>query len=240
MADPRETDLYDPIRDYLAAQGYTVRGEVKDCDVVATKGDDLIVVELKLRANLELLVQGVDRQRVSNSVYIALPRPKSRVRRSKQHRAFLRLLRRLTLGLLYVSIDSETPQVDLILHPGPYDPKPDKRKRLAIIEEAAKRSGDYNKGGSTRRRILTAYRENAIYIACCLSKHGNMSPKQLREMGSGRKTQSILSQNHYDWFVRVERGVYTITNKAKRELKDFAKLRKRFMARLRRGSYPSF
>ena len=54
-----ETDLYEPIRDYLVAQGYTVRGEVHDCDVTATKGEELIVVELKLRFNMELLYQAL-------------------------------------------------------------------------------------------------------------------------------------------------------------------------------------
>lgn len=240
MTKPRETDLYEPVRDYLADQGYRVRAEVKDCDVVATKGDDLIVVELKLRANLDLLVQATERQRVSDSVYVALPRPKSRVRRAKAHRAFLRLLRRLSLGLLYVSIDSETPQVEVVLHPGRYEPKRATKQRRAIIQEAEKRSGDYNKGGSSKQKLVTAYRENAVYIACCLSKHGELSPKQLRDFGAGQKTLSILSKNHYDWFVRVERGVYALTRKGKAALREYPELRKRFMRRLREGRYPSF
>jgi hypothetical protein len=33
----RESDLYAPVRDFLAAQGYTVRAEVKHCDVVAVR-----------------------------------------------------------------------------------------------------------------------------------------------------------------------------------------------------------
>ena len=240
MTKPRESDLYDPIRDYLVEQGYTVRGEVKDCDVVATQGDDLIVVELKLRANLDLLVQGTERQRVADSVYVALPRPRSRVRRGRQHRAFLRLLRGLSLGLIYVSIDSEAPQAEIVLHPGPYEPKRATRKRRAIIQEAAKRTGDYNRGGSSKEKLVTAYRENAIYIACCLSKHGELSPKKLREMGAGKKAQAILNKNHYDWFVRVERGIYGLTAQGKAGLKKYPALRKRFMARLHKGDWPAF
>ena len=240
MSTPRESDLYAPLRDYLVAQGYRVRGEVKDCDVVATKGKDLIVVELKLRANLDLVVQAAERQRVTDSVYVALPRPSSRVARSGRHRALKRLLRRLGLGLILVSLDSETPGVQIVHHPGPYEPKRSKRKRQAIIQEAAQRSGDYNKGGSARKKLVTAYRENAIYIACCLSKHGELSPKRLRELGAGPKALSILSTNHYDWFVRVERGVYALTGKGKAALKDYPELRKRFMARIRAEDYPSF
>ena len=36
-----ESDLYLPVKDYLEKHGYRVRGEVKNCDVVATKEDDL-------------------------------------------------------------------------------------------------------------------------------------------------------------------------------------------------------
>ena len=236
----RETDLYAPIRDYLKAQGYKVRGEVKGCDVVATKGDDLIVVELKLRASLDLLAQAIERQRVSDSVYVALPRPSYKVRRSSQHRGFTRLLRRLALGLIFVSLDSDTPEAEIVHHPGPYEPKKSKRKRRAIIQEAVKRSGDYNKGGSSRKKLITVYRENAIYIACCLAKHGELSPKQLREMGAGQKTLSILHSNFYGWFVRVERGIYTLTGKGKSELKGYTTLKRRFLKRLREENYPSF
>jgi hypothetical protein len=42
-----ETDLSKPLQTYLAAQGYTVRCEVKHCDIVAVKDDVLIVIELK-------------------------------------------------------------------------------------------------------------------------------------------------------------------------------------------------
>ena len=71
----RETDLYAPVRDWLVAQGYTVRAEVKDCDITATKDGDLIVVELKRSFNVDLLIQATKRQRLTDSVYVAIPRP---------------------------------------------------------------------------------------------------------------------------------------------------------------------
>jgi len=48
-----EVDLYKPVKDYFTSEGYDVYGEVNDCDVVAVKEDELIIVELKLRLNLE-------------------------------------------------------------------------------------------------------------------------------------------------------------------------------------------
>jgi hypothetical protein len=43
-----ETDLYIPVKRHLEAQGYTVKSEIKGCDVVAVRGDELpVIVELK-------------------------------------------------------------------------------------------------------------------------------------------------------------------------------------------------
>ena len=56
-----ETDLYPPLFRYLTDQGYTVRSEVKHSDVTATKGDDLIIIELKRTFGTALLVQAIKR-----------------------------------------------------------------------------------------------------------------------------------------------------------------------------------
>ena len=51
----KESDLYLPVKRFLESQGYEVKGEVGDCDVAATRGnEELVVVELKLSLNLEL------------------------------------------------------------------------------------------------------------------------------------------------------------------------------------------
>jgi len=43
-----ETDLFPPIKKHLEASGYTVRAEVRDCDITAFKDDELIIIELKI------------------------------------------------------------------------------------------------------------------------------------------------------------------------------------------------
>ena len=43
-----EADLYGPIKRFLEAQGYEVKGEIGPCDVMAVRGDEgPVVVELK-------------------------------------------------------------------------------------------------------------------------------------------------------------------------------------------------
>jgi hypothetical protein len=59
-----ETSLYRPVKVFLEGLGFVVKGEVRDCDLVALKGDNLPVVvicELKLTCNLERYPSGLNR-----------------------------------------------------------------------------------------------------------------------------------------------------------------------------------
>jgi hypothetical protein len=214
----KETDLYPPLKKYLEKNGYTVRSEVKHCDVVACKGDDLIVIEMKRSFNLELLIQASRRQGLTASVYVAIPRPADMSRRSRWP-DITRLLRQLSLGLIYISLDGPAESVEVAFHPIPYERKRTKKARRAVLREVEARSDDYNLGGSSGKTLMTAYRENAIQIACYLDRLGPSSPKKLRVLGTGKKTQSILSSNFYEWFERVDRGIYNLTKQGKKALK---------------------
>ncbi|MDE0989851.1 MAG: DUF2161 family putative PD-(D/E)XK-type phosphodiesterase [Pseudomonadales bacterium] len=218
-----ETELSAPVKTYLESHGYQVNCEVKDCDIVATRGDDLIIVELKTSVNLTLLVQATKRQSISDSVYVAVPAP---TKRNRQWRGTLTVLKRLEIGLLLVEEGAMGMVVSKQFDPIPYQRKKNTRSRRALLTEVADRSGDYNVGGSTKTTLMTAYRENAILIACCLSTLGPSSPKSLRNLGTGDKTTSILSANHYGWFQRVEKGVYELTDQGDFESRSFKQIYK--------------
>ena len=219
----KESDLYGPIKAFLEESGYAVNGEVKDCDLVARKDNDLVVVELKTGANMTLLVQATDRQIFADSVYVAVPAPK-RVY-SRQWRGIQRVLRRLELGLIIVDLQRQIPLVTVVFDPMPYQQRTLKKRRRAVIEELAGRSGDYNTGGTTGTKRITAYRENAIYIATCLLLNNRpMKPAELRQMDAGTKTTSILSANHYGWFQRVEKGIYQLTDQGKTDLANYPEI----------------
>ena len=224
-----ETELYPPVAAYLTAQGYTVRGEVKGCDVVAVREDEVIVVELKRTLNLTLLAQAVRRQSITPSVYIAIPRPANKAKWQHTVRDQLRVVRRLELGLLLVSNAQRQPSVDIVLHPEALSPRQRYPKKRAILQEVARRSGDYNLGGSCRRKLLTAYRENAIQLACCLQAHGAQTPRALRALGTGEKTLGILRRNVYGWFERIDRGIYGLTPLGEQALADYPELLARYL-----------
>ena len=219
----KETDLYRPIADFLADLGYTVRGEVKGCDLTAVLDDELIVVELKLSMNLTLLVQATQRQRVADSVYVAVPRPKGGIH-TPNWRHICHLLRRLELGLILVSFTRKKPRIEVVFHPQPLERQKNTKARRSIIKEAEGRTADFNTGGSTKKKLMTAYRENSLQIACFLEQLGAASPKQLRELGTGGKTQSILAKNFYGWFERVDKGIYSLTPQGQKEMANFPEL----------------
>ena len=70
----KEADLYLPIKRFLEAQHYEVKGEIHGCDVFAIRGsEDPVVVELKLALNLNVVLQAVDRLAVTPKVYVGVP-----------------------------------------------------------------------------------------------------------------------------------------------------------------------
>jgi len=226
----KETEMYRPLAEYLAGEGYTVRGEVRHCDVVATKGAELIAIEMKNQFSTKLLVQATQRQRAADSVYIAVPRPPAT--RDRAHwRHIQHLLRQLEIGLIFVSSNGYMPKVEIVFHPLPFVRQRSQKKRRAILAEAEKRSGDFNEGGSTRRKIVTAYREEAICIALALAERGPTSPKDLRALGTGARTLSILGSDFYGWFQRVERGVYDLNLKGRAALVEYGAVAERVKGR---------
>ncbi len=234
MKNIKETDLYEPIQKYFTDLGYQVNGEVKTLDVTAVKDDKLVVIELKKNLNMKLLIQGVKRQRLTDQVYIAVQRPKKTF--SRDWRDKIHLIRRLELGLIVVSFTRKNPLVQVICDPKPFNRAQSmnraKRKQKGILDEIKERSGDYNVGGSTRKKVMTAYREKSIHIACCLHRYGELSPKKLRELGTGDKTTSIVSKNFYGWFERIRRGVYGLTDAGQKGLEEYKVITKHYQLRI--------
>jgi hypothetical protein len=227
----RESDLYAPVKAYLQDYGFAVQAEVKDCDLVASKDGQLLIVELKKSINLTLLIQATTRQAITNSIYVAIPEIANR--RSRQWRGTISILRRLELGLLLVTFGPLGSRIIRELDPpeGLQHSTPDsnigprnKKKLRAIEQELSGRSASYNTGGVNQQQLMTAYRENAIFIACCLQRNGPLTTRALRAIGTGDKTQKILGDNHYGWFNRVSRGVYCLNDKGLQALTAYPEL----------------
>lgn len=219
-----EVDLFKPVSEFLIEQGYIVRSEVKDCDIAAIKEEELVIVELKRNLSVDLLAQAVKRQKSADIVYMAVPKPKKLTGNAKW-KDIIHLVRRLELGLILVSFKGKKGFVEIAVQPAYFDREASKRgnkkKREGIIKEAKGRYIDANVGGSTRTKLVTAYKESAIYVACCLDMYGPLSPKKLKELlKENIKPASILSKNYYGWFDNIERGIYSLNDVGKGALSE--------------------
>lgn len=215
----KETELYLPLKSFLEAQGYEVKAEVTHCDIVAIRNDEPpLIVEMKTTLSLELLMQGIARQAITDTVYVAFPAGKGKawLKRAKDT---TKLCRRLGLGLISVRLGSN-PRVLVHADPGPYAPRKSKRLKTALLKEFQSRVGDPNTGGQTRQTIMTAYRQDALCIARAIQLSGPTSPANLAKTLEISRAASILQQNYYGWFVRVKRGVYDLDRGGHEALND--------------------
>lgn len=214
----KETDLYAPVCRYLKKQGYEVKAEVKHCDVVAIRADEPpLIVELKTRLNLELILQAADRLCLSEQVYIAFPASAPLWRR--HWRRVRDLCRRLGVGI--ITLSDKSLQLKVRLDPIPYHPRGSGTRQHRLLAEFEHRVGDNNVGGSTRQKIMTAYRQDALRCAAVLAD-GIQQLAEIREQTSLSRAGSILQKDHYGWFERIQRGHYQLTPKGRHALQEYA------------------
>jgi len=224
----REQDLYAPVKAFLEGQGYEVKSEVNGCDLVARRGEEpALIVELKIGFTLPLVLQGVDRLALSDHVYLAVavparPAPGSLWRRER--RSIRRLCRRLGLGLLAVHepTTGKPPLVEPIVDPTPYRPRADKRRQGRLLREFAHRVGDPNTGGTNKRPIVTAYRQDALRCLAVLSAGGPTKAAEVAREAGVPKAAGIMYRDVYGWFERVERGIYSASPKGREALETYA------------------
>ena len=216
----READLYAPVKRLLEAQGYAVKGEIGAADVVAVRGDEPpVVVELKAGFSLSLFHQAIARQAITDAVYVAIARGPGR--------AFLRALaantklcRRLGLGLITVRLKDGF--VEVHCDPEPYRPRQSAPRRARLLREYHRRVGDPNTGGTIRRNLVTAYRQDALRCLRVLAENGPTKASKVARRASVEQARRLMADDHYGWFDRVSTGIYDLSPKGRAALADYA------------------
>jgi hypothetical protein len=207
----READLYAPLKAWLTGRGYAVKAEIGACDILAVPpGGPAVVIEMKRAFSLALVLQGVERQRLFDDVYLAVPQAAAPARDR------VALCRRLGLGLMVVA---PAGGVAVLADPGPYAPRRRKAQAARLLSEFARRAGDPETGGTPPRPRLTAYRQDALRLADALAALGAdpgadavpASPAALARATGVVRAGAILRDNHYGWFVRRARARYALT-----------------------------
>lgn len=217
----KESDLYPHVKSFLVDQGYDVKAEIADCDVMAVKDSTVIIVEMKTNLNLALLGQAAERQLLFDIVYIAVPKPDYKKRFTAQYKRTIRLVKRLNLGLMYVDVKGEGVCIEEF-PPKIFIQGISKRRKLKLRERAIKEfeglSGDYNIGGTNKIKRMTAYKEAALAAAMYLDKFGQSKASDLKDFGCAGNVRDIMYKNFYGWFEMKGKGVYDITEEGKKAL----------------------
>ena len=217
MAVIKEEELYSPLKLYFENQGFEVKAEVKHCDLVAyhPQSNETLIVEMKKSFNLALLLQGVERQRLADKVYLAIERNRKKSGAVNQRYSDItELCRRLELGLITITFyKTKAPIVEVLCHPGDQPIRHVRhRQRKKLEQEFKERSGDYNVGGSHGSKLITAYREKALRIAVALNKLEQAAPREITAVTQIAPTGLMLRNNYYGWFEKVSRGKYKLSS----------------------------
>jgi hypothetical protein len=223
-----ERDLYAPVKAHLQSLGWDVKAEVEGCDAAALRDGKLLAVELKLSLNLDVILQAVQRQRLADAAYVAVPAKRAAMR-TRRWRDTLELLKRLNIGLLTVSHSAGAWHVEELIEPvlceGNHVRGHAVRRRSRILEEMQGRTGDWNTGGVRGQKLVTAYREAALRLAALLADGGPMSAKQLKPDGErSRSTYLILKNNHYNWFRPLGKGLFALTDVGRQGLDAYREI----------------
>ncbi len=222
MARPgiRETDLYLPVKRLLEGQGYMVKGEVGAADVVAVRGDeDPVIVELKAGFSLSLFHQAIERQAISDAVYVAVPQVSGRA----SYKALAdnrKLCRRLGLGLITVRLADGFTEIHC--DPEPYKPRQSKPRKARLLREFVRLVGDPNSGGATRRNLVTGYRQEALRCLSLLERLGPTKAAEVARQTTIAHARRLMSDNHYGWFERMGAGIYSLSPKGQKAIGDYA------------------
>ncbi|MBU9709081.1 hypothetical protein KSP24_19435 [Paenibacillus sp. AK121] len=235
MAVRHETELYAPVKAFFENLGYEVKGEVRNCDLVGIKPGQQtpLIVEIKKTFNLALVLQGMQRLKLSSNVYVAVERNRAKKGAVNQRwNELIGLCRQLGLGLLTVThFKTKPPLVEVLCKPvassdDVYKTTAIRRgsRKEKLLREFHARSGDHNIGGSTRRKLVTAYREKALRVAAALQGMEEAAPAQLARTAAVSDAAAVLQRNYYGWFERVARGRYRLTPFGEAALSEYAEV----------------
>jgi hypothetical protein len=215
----KESDLYPALKAYLESQGYTAKAEIGACDILARRGDEPpVVVEMKLTFSLALVMQGIARQSLFDTVYLAVPVSPAKGW-ALRYKDILALCRRLGLGLL--AVDPDTSQVTAHLDPGPYQPRKSAPRAARLLREFDRRVGDPNTAGTTGIPRMTAYRQDALRCAAQLAQGPQRAALVARATGVARAA-TLMRADHYGWFERIALGTYALSPKGQTALTTHA------------------
>jgi hypothetical protein len=217
----KESELYEPMKQYFLEQGAKVHAEVRGNDMVVIQDELYFGIELKKTFNLELVFQLLRRRGLFHGQYGVIEVKKGTFHNKTQA---LMLLSALGFGLYGVEFLKNKPKVMLLLQ---CSKREDSiffkgKTRLRMISEISSRFIEYGDGGVNTGGALSSYRQRALYALWLIQKKSSVSPKDLNLSFSSQSAGSLLQDNFYGWFLRKQRGCYIATDAGLQALSTYA------------------
>lgn len=161
----KETDLFQPVKQWLEDGGHTVYSEVshslyggRRADIVAVHGSIYTVVELKTSLSLDLIEQAYSWKKDAHYVYVCTPMPKGSTNRFAE-----KLLRQYGIGLLQVVFNKDA-RFTYVHQEGYCVPRINRR----VTGDLQKAVTEYHKnnppGGSQAGGYVTAYKITMMHV----------------------------------------------------------------------------
>lgn len=153
----KESDLFDPLREWFEGRGFDVYSEVElpyadgRADIIAKLGPSITAIEMKKSLSLDAIGQAIQWKNVCHYIYVAVPKRSHPI--SKHAWNFLR---RDGIGLLSVDMESGY----IMVHIPPKMNRPafyksvDWHKELRPEHKTWKKSGEKGGGYVTKYKIM--------------------------------------------------------------------------------------
>ncbi len=204
-----EKDMFPIVKDFFEKQGYKVNAEVKGCDIVISKDDYLAVLEMKLNLNITLIYQALDRLNITHNVFIVVKKPKNRYLKEKSK--MTKLVKRLNIGLILVDPTLKTNNIEVVFEPTETKKPKNTKKTKAVQKEIEGRRFDNNIGGTNKAKLMTAYKDMSIRLACICEVFTVISPKFLQDTFGIEKSYPILYNNFFNYFEMFGKGDFGLS-----------------------------
>ena len=119
-----------------------------------------------------------------------------------------------------VALDSPLKTVEVVSVPHISEDSKNSRKKNELNRELQSRNMRTTVGGVSRKKILTAYREKSIFVLCLLDILKEASPSEISRLTGIENAGYILSRNHYGWFKKVSKGIYSLDAGGREAIKN--------------------
>jgi hypothetical protein len=109
-----------------------------------------------------------------------------------------------------LSVRPKDGAVEVHCDPVPFQPRKSKVRKARLLKAFSRLEGDPNTGGMRGEKV-TVYRQDAEKCAVFLNENGASRGRDVAQGTGVEKATTMMRDNHYGWFEKVDKGVYMLS-----------------------------